>query len=51
MHTITIKLIILLPASDKLGLYGFRANWEFKYVEGLNLGLEYDHNAGSDNKL
>ena len=35
--------------TDHLGLYGFRANWECKYVEGLNLGLEYDHNAGSDN--
>jgi hypothetical protein len=34
--------------ADKLGLYGFRANWEFKYLEGLNLGLEYDRNAGSD---
>jgi len=35
-------------AKDQLGLYGFRANWEFKYLEGLNLGLEYDRNAGSD---
>jgi hypothetical protein len=34
---------------DHLGLYGFRANWDCNYVEGLNLGLEYDHNAGSDN--
>jgi len=34
--------------TDHLGLYGFRANWECKYLEGLNLGLEYDHNAGSD---
>jgi hypothetical protein len=34
---------------DDLGLYGFRANWDCNYVEGLNLGLEYDHNAGSDN--
>jgi hypothetical protein len=32
---------------DHLGLYGFRANWECKYVEGLNLGAEYDHNLGS----
>jgi hypothetical protein len=38
-----------VPASNKLGLYGFRANWECRYLEGLNLGLEYDHNAGSDN--
>jgi len=36
------------PASDKLGLYGFRANWDCNYLEGLNIGLEYDHNAGSD---
>jgi len=34
--------------ADKLGLYGFRVNWDCKYVEGLNLGLEYNHNAGSD---
>jgi len=32
---------------DDLGLYGFRANWECKYVEGLNFGGEYDHNVGS----
>jgi hypothetical protein len=34
--------------ADKLGLYGFRANWDCNYLEGLNLGLEYNHNAGSD---
>jgi len=37
------------PNTGHLGLYGFRANWECRFVEGLNLGLEYNHNAGSDN--
>jgi len=36
------------PASDKLGLYGLRANWDCNYVEGLNIGGEYDQNDGSD---
>jgi len=32
---------------DMLGLLGFRANWDCRYVEGLNIGGEYDHNNGS----
>jgi len=28
---------------------GARANWECKFVKGLNLGLEYDINMGKDN--
>jgi hypothetical protein len=35
---------------DMLGLLGFRANWDCKYVEGLHIGGEYDHNNGSKNR-
>jgi len=32
---------------DYLGLFGFRANWDCQFVDGLSLGLEYDKNIGS----
>lgn len=36
------------PLADKLALFGFRANWDCQFVKGLNLGFEYDKNAGKD---
>lgn len=36
------------PAANKLGLFGLRANWECTFLKGLNLGLEYDKNFGSN---
>jgi hypothetical protein len=34
--------------SDYLGVLGTRANWECKFVKGLNLALEYDKNLGKN---
>lgn len=34
--------------SKYLGVLGLRANWECKFLKGLNLGLEYDMNTGVD---